>query len=316
MNKSIKSILGLCLAVLAALVVGLVIGLLAGFLSNLVYIVFLFPLGMGLIGGFFLEKTIAGAKIRKISQGVLLGCLMALAVYGAYQVMNYVTFRGRLLFEMHQKILEETGRSEPMVANAFVDYALKEETGFSGFPGYLLYMDKQGVTVGKMFGSGFNLGPFFTWVFWLLELGIIGWVTVGMGRQAAGRPFCEPCQRWYGKEHHLGGVGESSATALMQLLERRDFSRAGLMLEADAEVPSLEIYTKSCGKCTSSDTWLALKQISVGQNGKLNFKPGSQISIRPHEKDELMRDLRFGPEKMASLESLTARSPVLWNDIL
>jgi hypothetical protein len=69
MNKSIKSILVLCLAVLAALVVGLATGLLAGFLSNLVYIVFLFPLGVGLIGGFFLEKTIAGAKIRKISQG-------------------------------------------------------------------------------------------------------------------------------------------------------------------------------------------------------------------------------------------------------
>jgi hypothetical protein len=30
----------------------------------------------------------------------------------------------------------------------------------------------------------------------------------------------------------------------MQLLERRDFSRAGLMLEADAEMPSLEVYSQ------------------------------------------------------------------------
>jgi hypothetical protein len=129
---------------------------------------------------------------------------MALAVYGAYQVMNYVTFRGRLLFEMHQKILEETGRSEPMVANAFVDYALKEETGFSGFPGYLLYMDKQGVTVGKMFGSGFNLGPFFTWVFWLLEWGIIGWVTVGMGRRPRAGPSVKPVGAGMARSTTLG----------------------------------------------------------------------------------------------------------------
>jgi hypothetical protein len=311
MNKSIKSILVLSLAILATLIVGLLVGLLAGFLSKLVYIVFLFPLGVGLVAGFFLEKTIAGAKVRKVTQGALLGCLMAVTVYGTYQVTNYVAFRGQALFEMHQKFLEETGESEPMVANLFVDYALKKETGFSGFPGYILYTNKQGVTVGKTFGSGINLGPFFTWIFWLLEVAIIGWVTVRKGRQAADRLFCETCQRWYGKEYHIGGVSAARAEALTQLLERRDFARAGVMLESDAELPSLEVYARSCGNCNSSDTWLALRQVSLGQNGKLNFKPGSQVSIRQHEKADMLRELRFEAGETPGLEGLRAGSSAL-----
>jgi hypothetical protein len=311
MNKTIQSILVLCLAVLAALAAGLATGLVAGVLSNRVYIVFLFPLGVGLVAGFILEKAIGLAKVRSARGAVVLGCLMALAVYGAYHWINYATFRGQFLYEMHQQILEETGRSELIVANVMVDYALKQETGFTGFPGYLLFTARQGVTVGKSFGPGLNLGPFFTWVFWLLELGIIGWTTVRRGRRAAGRPFCETCRRWYGREHHLGGVSAARAEVLTQLLERRDFSRVGPLLEADAEMPSLEVYSQSCGTCSSSDSWLALKQVSLGQNGKLNFKPGARISIRPHEKDELLRELRFEAGETQGLAGLRAGSSTL-----
>jgi hypothetical protein len=313
MNKSIKSILILSLAVLAALAAGLATGLVAGALSNRVYLVFLYPLGVGLAAGFILEKAIGLAKIRNARGALALGCLMALAVYGAYQWINYATFRGQFLYEMHQQILEETGRSELIVANVMVDYALQQETGFAGFPGYLLFAARQGVTVGKSFGPGLNLGPFFTWVFWLLEWGIIGWATVWKARRAAGRPFCETCRRWYGKEHHLGGVSAARAEVLTQLLERRDFARAGLLLEADAEMPSLEVYSESCGTCSSSDTWLALKQVSLGQNGKLNFKPGAQVSIRPHERAGLLGALKpaaesAGPDARGPQHPITVRS--------
>jgi hypothetical protein len=294
MNKTTPSILALILAALGALLAGLVIGALAGLLSNIVYIVFLFPLGMGFSGALFVEKTITGAKVRAAAQGMLLGGLMAAAIYAAFQAANYSFFRWQASSAMRQTILAETGKSESELASVLVDYALQEETGFSGFPGYILYKDKQGVTVGRMFGSGFNLGPFFTWAFWLLEFVIIGWMTVGVGRQATRKPFCERCKRWYGQEGHLGGVSAALGDRLTQLLEQKEFARAAELLEADAQVPSLEVYAQGCEGCHSSDSLLALKQVSIGRNGKLSFKPVSQMSIRPHEIAELLRQLKPG----------------------
>jgi K+-transporting ATPase c subunit len=294
MNKTTKSILAFPLAALGALLGGLVTGALAGLLSTVIYIVFLFPVGMGFIAGTILEKAITGAKIRDAVQAILLGCLAAAAVMGAYHAAKYAVFRARLAVEMNQRMTEETGMSNMGVANALVDYALKEETGFSGFPGYILYMDKRGITVGRMAGSGLNLGPAFTWVFWALELAIVGYLTVELGRSAAGRRFCETCNRWYGKERHLGGIGLAQAGRLLQLLEAKDFARAGELLEAEAHVPSLEVYAQSCERCETNETWLELKQASLDGKGRLSYQPVSHMSLRPQEKADLLRVLAPG----------------------
>ena len=38
-------------------------------------------------------------------------------------------------------------------AKAFLDYALEEETGYSGFAGYMLYRASEGVSIGRLFRS-------------------------------------------------------------------------------------------------------------------------------------------------------------------
>ena len=100
-------------------------------------------------------------------------------------MLNYVVGHGEMVMAMFAHIQAETGKNDIMLASTLVEYGLREETGFGGLPGYLLFSARQGLTLGKEFGAGVNLGPFFTWVYWLLELGIIGWITVGKGRQAA-----------------------------------------------------------------------------------------------------------------------------------
>lgn len=187
MNQFNKSILVLTLAVMATLVAGVVIGLVAGFLSNMLYVPLLFPLGMGQAAGWALWKIVRAARVRVRWQAVALGGLAALAVYGGYQALNYVVGHGEMVMAMYEHIQVETGERDVMLANTLVEYGLRQETGFSGFPGYLLYSARQGLRLGQEFGAGVNLGPFFTWVYWLLELGIIAWIAVGKGRQAAAR---------------------------------------------------------------------------------------------------------------------------------
>ena len=196
---------------------------------------------------------------------------MAAAVYGAYHWADYALFRGLFLVEMHQQILAETGLSDPDVASVMVDYALRQETGFAGFPGYLLFTARQGITIGKAFRSGLHLGPFFTWVFWLLEWAIIGWVAVSKAKGAAAKPFCEACVRWYGEEQHLGGVGAALAA-------------------------ELEVYLQSCRHCSSSEAWLAFKPVTLGENGGMQFQPATAISIRPHERAGLLGALNSATE--------------------
>ena len=249
MNASIKSISSFGLALLGVLIWGALIGVFVSLLSNFIYIVFLFPLGMGFLGALFVEKTIHDAKIRKVAQGIFLGFLMAVVIYGAYHFSDYLVFRGGLIFEMNNQIVAERGRSE--------------------------------------------LEPFFTWAFWLLELAIIGWLTVGVGRKAAGRPFCEECDRWYGQEQYLGGVNQGHAAILTLLFEQGKFDLAGRMLEMGTENPSLEVYAQRCETCTSGDTRLTLKRTSRDKMGKLKFKPSTKLSVRPTEAASMLRELRF-----------------------
>jgi len=166
--------------------VGVLIGVTASVVSNLIYLVFLFPIGIGFLGAMSINKTVKKAKIWKPFQGMLLGTFMALVIYGAYQYSNYLTFRMLLINQMNLEMMQAIGKMDFEVANVFADYALKEETGFSGFIGYVLFTAAQGLSVGKIFSiNEINIGSFFTWLYWLAEFGLIAWITSAAGKIAA-----------------------------------------------------------------------------------------------------------------------------------
>ena len=293
-----QSILGGVIPFLAGAVIvalgGLLIGVITSFVSNLIYIVILFPLGMGFIGAMILDKVITTLKIRKLALGVFLGGLMALVIYGAYHYTDYQTFRFVAASAMDEKLVEETGESSPEVSAVFVDYALSEETGHTGMLGYILYKAKLGVSIGKIVSTNdFNLGPFFTWIYWLVELGIIGWMTVPTAKEAAGQPFCERCHAWYGKEEHLGGCSASEYDKTLQVLSQKNFSQLGEMLVQDAELPSLEVYMQTCQKCNTNSPWFTLKKISFDQKGKIQFQTLLQQYISASDKRKIVEAMAY-----------------------
>lgn len=271
--ESTQQTLNLIAAAIIVALAGVLLGVATSLLSHIIHIVFLFPLGMGFLGGLAVEKTITKMKIRKIPVAVALGILMTIAMYGIYHFTNYQVFRFLLSYELNQTLMEKAGMSNPEVASVIADYAIKKESGYAGLAGYILIMAKEGISIGRIISTtDLNLGPFITWFYWMIELAMIAWVIVGVAKDASSKPFCEICKTWYGNEEHLGGCTISEYEEVLQAFKQKNFSKLGGMLVKDAGLPSLEIYTQTCRTCNRANPWFILRKVSFNRNGRLKFR--------------------------------------------
>ena len=263
---------------------GVFVGVLASVFSQLIYIVLLFPLVMGITAGNIVGLAIRWAKVRKISQAVFLSLLAAVTIYGTFHYGRYVWFWTHASAEIFSRLPRPIKEKDFNVAAAIVDYALKEETGHSGFVGYMLYKAKEGVSIGRFYSSnGFNLGPVFTLVYWLVEFGIILYVPIYKGKKSIRMPFCEICGNWYRQEKHLGGTAAANESFLRDLLKKKDFMELRDLLEENAELPSLELYWQGCEACHQSHSHLVVRHTFQGPRG-LQFTEASKTVLQPRER--------------------------------
>ena len=263
---------------------GLVFGFMVGVLSNLLYLVFLFPLAIGIYNGKMIADVVEKAKVRKPTQVVILSILSAVAIYGMIHYGRYAGFIVRASVEIYPGMSEALEEKNLSVAKAFLDYALKEETGHPGFVGYILYKANEGVSIGRLSrSSSLNLGPVLTWLYWLLELGIILGLTIQKARKPIGASFCESCGSWYDGERHLGGTASANESFLLDLIRQKDFAGLRKLMEPNAEVPSLEVYFQGCQVCGKSQSQLVVRRAFQGAKGALQFMDASQTILQPAE---------------------------------
>jgi cbb3-type cytochrome oxidase subunit 3 len=273
---------------------GLMVGFTVGVISNLIYIVFVFPFVLGINSGKMIADLIRKAKIRKTSQLVILSLVSAIAIYGALHYGRYLGFQIRASLEISSGLSEALEEQNLSVAKALVDYALREETGHSGFLGYMLYRANEGVSIGRLSrSSSLNLGPVLTWLYWALEFAIILGLTIQKGRKLVSASFCESCGNWYGREKHLGGTASANESFLLDLIRQKDFSGLGKLIEKNAEVPSLEVYFQGCEVCGKSPSQLVVRRAFQGAKGGLQFGDASQTILQPTESSLLLSQLSF-----------------------
>jgi hypothetical protein len=180
------------------------------------------------------------------------------------------------------------------VAKAFLDYALEEETGYSGFAGYMLYRASEGVSIGRLFrGSSFNLGPILTWSYWIIEFGIIFGITFHKGKKMMGTAFCKSCGNWYGREKHLGGTTPANESFLLDLIEQKNFIELGKLMDKNAELPSLEVYFQGCEVCRKSHSHLVVRRAFQNPRAGLQFSDASKTLLHPQESTLLLDQLKF-----------------------
>ncbi len=289
-----RSVATLVIVTLLVVVWGLMVGFVVSVFSQLLYIVFLFPLMMGISNGKMIVEAAQRAKIRTASQLIFLSVLSAVAIYGTFHYTRYIGFQVKALMEIFSGLDEATEEENLQVTKAFLDYALEEETGHSGFLGYILYEAQQGATIGRLFrSSSFNLGPVLTWFYWLMEFGIILGVTIQKGRKVMNMSFCEACGNWHGNEKHLGGTASANETVLLDMLKQKDFTGLGTLIEKDAEVPSLELYFQGCQVCGRSASQLVVRRTFQSAKGNLQFTDATQTILQPNESVLLLNQLSF-----------------------
>jgi hypothetical protein len=269
LNKRPKvTFTGLILLFGSIFITGVMIGVLTSFISNLIYLILIFPVLMGMASGFVINSVITSQKIRSPFIAIIAGLFATAVVYGSMHIADYLKFRSVLSKEIQNQVIAEYGQeAEKSEVQAFIDYILVEETGTPGFVGYILLSAKEGVSIssvgpGSMGDDGVNLGAF-TWVYWLIEIVIIAWISIAAAYGKTKEPFCEHCDAWVAQGDHIGGIGAEAIHQGMELFNRRDFVGLLRMLREDTEAPSVEFYIRTCKTCSTFPTYLTGVAISL-----------------------------------------------------
>lgn len=292
--SSLRRMLTLSGLVVLVIVWGFIIGFASGIIAQLFPIVFIYPIIMGINSGKATVGVIRRTKLRTISPLVLLSALSTLVIYGSYHYCRYLGFQIGASLEIFEGLSEATDRGNFGVTETFLDYALEEETGHSGFVGYILYTAKEGVSIGRITrSSSFNLGPVLTWLYWLLELGIIFGLTMQKGKRMISVAFCESCGNWVSGEKHLGGTTFANESFLLSLIRQKDFAGLKTVMEPNAEVPSLEVYYQGCQVCGRSSSQLVVRRTFQNTKGLLEFSDACQTRLQPIESVLLLNQFNF-----------------------
>jgi hypothetical protein len=276
---------GFVFLLLTAIVGGLALGGFAATLSRLVWLIVLFPLGLGLLAGVLLSKVVLRHKVRSPIVSMAAALLMAIMIYAAFHYVDYQTFK----FELDQIIVAQQGLRDPAARDQALDGFLAQTTGYRGFFGYLKFTAQEGISIGHFDSSQtYTLNEPLTWLYWVVEFGIIIAMAIAGVLDDAKKPFCEDCNRWYQSGEHLGSVATSNATQFIELVQTGNMRQARMLMGHDNGMsPSLEVYIQRCPREYEHASVLAVRSTAFDAKGNMRFKDILEAMITPHEMAEL-----------------------------
>ena len=163
-------------------------------------------------------------------------------------------------------------------ASDYFDFILLEETGSTGFPGYMKLRAKEGdefthytmfngATVGELH---FTLKSEWAWIYWLSEYLIITLGLIITGYYAGLQPFNISSGDWYSLFPSELGVTstENKEKVLSSLAENRFDEWAKLLVpEGDIPHPVIEVYEQH-SKNNQGDVLLSIKE-TIATNGEV-----------------------------------------------
>jgi hypothetical protein len=208
-------------------------------------------------------------------------------IYGTFRYAEYSAFLSEGREILSQEMEQALGRVDPNVVDSVIEEILFEETGSTGFWGYLKFAASEGTSFERLFsGQRFEINPAITWIYWIAELAIIIGVVAYLAYGAASDPFCETCQNWYKPKNYLGGVKPDQANILFQAIQAGDFAEVGRLIQAEASAPSVDVLVQDC-HCVANDSILIVDQVSVNKKEKLEYKTIFQGMITSEQREIL-----------------------------
>jgi hypothetical protein len=234
---------------LLALLGAVLVGILAFGFAQILYIVILFPVVMGVLGGLLNLLVIGRGKVRCSLTATILGFCTGIVIFGAYLYPGYWLYRANYLgWENNSDLQEQTANEEEF------QRSLRDKTGSTGFWGFLRNEANSGLMIlgSRTYlaeGSRLQIKGAGVWLNWLLELVIICSITISLARWRVFWPFSELSDRWFNRATRLGTINQSDVAQAQAILnEGRLVEFIDLVQSQAPVVPGgWEVHFKRCG---------------------------------------------------------------------
>jgi hypothetical protein len=235
-----------------------VLGLATGVVAQLVYLIFLFPILLGVIAARIIWWGLQRSAVKNMMLGVLAAVLLSLATYGQYQYTEYLFFQG--------EVKNEAQSEGVIVSDQMIDRLLQKEVGATGFVGFLRLEAREGIRIGRATSSSSNNGVAlqgdWVWFYWLAELVAITGLTVRRVIISLETPYCKNCRHWYNRRGLLGNVALNRAPHVLEGLRTKNYGLAAEYISTRAEpTPRLDIEVEICGSCQTSEVSVNVNRV-------------------------------------------------------
>jgi len=250
------------------------------------YLVLLFPMVAGAIAGGLLTRGVYSAKVRSPFVAGLVGLICGVLMFGVYHFASYyIGFRT----DFRNIYIEQTGETpSDAELDKVLNSVMEEDVGDTGIVGYFKEMAKEGITITSTSSyastsKGQTLKDNLAWGYWIVEVLLAGLFAAFIAGRAAGEPFNEDANEWYGPAMRFATATGKSRKELMNALKDGNFQQAGMLLTTqDIKYPRLEINVRrSRDGGNSQDTFL---QVMYSQRrGRSNAIKSGMVSASEFE---------------------------------
>jgi hypothetical protein len=282
-----------------ALVGGLAIGGATFAVSRLFYLIVLFPLLMGAGGGFLQAYAVNRGKVRNPAIAGAFAILTGLVIYGTLNVGYYVAFRQEVAKELKKNL----GQSDEAQINQIIDQnVLQQETGSTGFLGFLKLSAREGVGITRG-SSKLELKNEWAWGYWAIELAAICGITAFMAFAAAKEPFCENSDEWYLPMESVGTVPNEESENFLNLIKNENFVKAGALIDPQKQspVPNLVVHVQRSPGDRLNDIVLTGSKASLDNKGNVSSKEAIKGMISPSQYAQLEQAFKANVQQSADV---------------
>ena len=227
------------------------------------YLILIFPMFAGAIAGGLLVRGVYSAKVRSPLIAGLVGLICGVLMFGVYHFASYyVGFRT----DMRAAYVENVGK-QPTDAqfDKALDLLLEDEVGATGIMGYFKLLAKEGITITSTSSyastsKGQTLKDNLVWAYWGVEILLAGLFAAFIAGRAAGEPFNEDANEWYGPAVRFAAATGKSRKELVNAFKDGNFQQAGMLLtQQDIKYPRIDVnLRRSKDGGTSQDTFVQL----------------------------------------------------------
>jgi hypothetical protein len=262
-----------------------VIGVVAYVLSIYLWLIILFPLAVGALGGTLVKWQVKGAKLGNPTIAAFIGLFAGMLIYSIFFASDYVYFR----LETEKQLATDAAyfRVSP---SELLDELLLYETGSGGFLGFMKIVEREGIEISQVTDPsdrGLVITGIWVYVYYLIEAGLIVGVSTGLALDAGRQPYCPQCRNWIEKHINVGHVSTQQGSEFRSALRLGNAStiKEYIQEELFPQPPYMDVILGQCENSTSCDGMLTIRQIRKGRRGSSAIKILDRYTVTPREAD-------------------------------